>query len=60
MVPYEDDSEYHDFLKVNMHLKARNKLRLDQLVFKEGGVDNYISYMEKKVPEKRSNTNKSS
>lgn len=42
LVPYEDESLFEEFLDVNSHLKSRNKLRLENLVKREGGVDLYI------------------
>ncbi len=49
IVPYADDSLYEEFLKTNRHLVVRNGLRLDALVIREGGIDNYIRFVEELV-----------
>jgi hypothetical protein len=49
IVPYADDTIFEDFLNCNNHLVVRNKMRLDQLVMREGGIDNYINYIEERV-----------
>jgi len=49
-------------LLTNRHLTVRNKLRLDQLVIREGGIDNYIRYVEELIRrehEKRRNSQSS-
>lgn len=34
---------------MNDHLVVRNRIRLDQLVMREGGIENYIRYVEQRV-----------
>lgn len=50
IVPYANDEElWAEFLHTNDHLKARNKVRLDQMLSREGGVDNYIRLIEERL-----------
>ena len=53
LVPYADDSLLDEFRTVNQHLVVRNKMRLEQLVRREGGVDNYIRYVGERIEKER-------
>ena len=46
LVPYSDESLWEEFEHVNDHLIVRNKVRLDQLMRREGGIENYIRYVQ--------------
>ena len=50
LVPYANDEEvWEEFLHTNDHLKARNKVRLDQMLSREGGIDSYIHLIEERL-----------
>lgn len=50
LVPYAgDDWLWEEFLHANDHIKVRNKVRLDQIVRREGGIENYVRYIEERV-----------
>ena len=49
-MPYANDEEvWEEFLHTNDHLKARNKVRLDQMLSREGGIDSYIHLIEERL-----------
>ena len=50
MVPYAgDDWLWHDFIHANDHIVVRNRVRVDQLLSREGGIESYIRLVEERA-----------
>ena len=50
IVPYANDEDvWAEFLHTNDHLSVRNKVRLDQMLKREGGVENYLRFVEERL-----------
>ena len=50
LVPYAgDDWLWHDFIHANDHIVVRNRVRVDQLLSREGGIESYIRLVEERA-----------
>jgi len=50
LVPYAgDDWLWHDFIHANDHIVVRNRVRVDQLVSREGGIESFIRLVEERA-----------
>ena len=50
LVPYAgDDGLWHDFIHANDHIVVRNRVRVDQLLSREGGIESYIRLVEERA-----------
>ena len=49
MVPYADESLFEEFKTVNKHIVVQNKIRLEEILQREGSIDNCLKYIEERA-----------